>query len=468
MRFQLLLATAAMTWAVCASAADLSPAQAAVFAFAPTVTQPARQPGHWRASRAWAVNGAKANYDAVIDEFPVATGGKTVGFITTYGYVRPAPGVPRPVVFLFNGGPGASSWSLHLEGFGPVRYNAASDGFEDNPDTLLDQSDLVFIDPLGTGESAPFTDTDPQPAWSSEGDARACLAAVQAWLKEHGREQAPIYLVGESYGGARVAAMLHVASPGERAQIRGVALLSPALSIPADPAVQSEGRFPSMAATAWYHRRAGHDLASGMEAYEQALDTKVPSPAEAAAAIGLPGDRAAEHALPDAATFERELLADRQQIVGNLDTRVTASAALMTLRPPYSDPGMTLGKRPSTAMARYLSSLGVPPPLAYRMLNLSINSGWDYGGPPDRWPFAGYLAAAMLGQPQLHLFTASGIYDLTTPANADVLTLKRAGVPSERWGNHLYSAGHTIGEDAEARPRLAADLRHFIELTSRP
>jgi carboxypeptidase C (cathepsin A) len=331
-----------------------------------------------------------------------------------------------------------------MEGFGPVRYDAAKDTFEDNPDALLDVADLVFIDPLGTGESAPFMGTKPAAAWGAEGDARATLSVMQQWLVDHGRQGAPVYVVGESYGTARAAAMLHFASAEEAAPVKGVALLSLALGGLPDPTMQAAGRLPSMAATAWYHHMGSADLSSGMEAYQRAVSAQAPS------------------SVPEAPAFRKALLADSGKIVGSLDTRMTADHSLDALQPPYSDPGMTLGKRPSTLMARYLVSLGYRSPVAYRMLNLAINTSWNYGGSPDEWPFAGYVAEGMKGHPSLKLFTAGGIYDLSTPAYEGILTLRQVGVPANRWEAHIYPSGHTIGEDATQRPVLAADLRRFI------
>lgn len=464
MRLSAVLATACLLACLDATASDLSPAQAAAFAFAPTVEQASRPAVHIKASRSWMTTTGSAPYEASVDEYPVTSEGQTVGLVSTFGYTETPVQASRPVVFLFNGGPGASSWSLHMEGFGPVRYDAAKDTFEDNPDALLDVADLVFIDPLGTGDSAPFTGTKPETAWGAEGDARATLSVMHQWLVDHGRQDAPVFVVGESYGTARAAAMLHFASAEEAAPVKGVALLSLALGGLPDPAKQAAGRLPSMAATAWYHHKGSADLPSGMEAYQHAVSAQAPSSADVKQWIGVAGDDAkgAATRVPEASSFRKALLADSGKIVGSLDTRMTADHSLDALQPPYSDPGMTLGKRPSTLMARYLVSLGYRSPVAYRMLNLAINTSWNYGGSPDEWPFAGYVAEGMRAHPAVKLFTAGGIYDLSTPAYEGILTLRQVGVPADRWEAHIYPSGHTIGEDAAQRPVLASDLRRFI------
>ncbi|MET0617896.1 MAG: hypothetical protein ABWZ54_08990 [Luteibacter sp.] len=428
-----------------AVAGDVSAAQAAVFAFAPTTYQPARAPEHRHSERTGRIAGQSLTYAADVDEFPVGEDGKTFGLVTTFGYTRLPAGGDRPVVFLFNGGPGASSWSLHMEGLGPVVYDPAHDRFADNPDSLLDVADIVFIDPLGTGASAPFEGTDPQAAWSGDGDAKTIWQVVHQWLDIHHRRDASLFLLGESYGTARAAAMLHAATETDADHLEGVALLSLALGGPTDASLQARGREPSMAATAWYHHRGDVADTSGLAAYERAAT-------HATATEGL----------PEATTFREHLLADQGRIVGNLDTRVTSDSTLKPLPQPYSDPGMSLGKRPTTAMARYLASLDYRPPVAYRMLNLTINRTWHFNVPPDRWPFVGYLADAMRSQSRLRLFTAGGIYDLNTPAFAGTLSLRQAGMPKDRWTDKVYPAGHTIGEDLSQRPVLAADLRRFI------
>jgi carboxypeptidase C (cathepsin A) len=394
------------------SAHDLSAAQAAAFAFAPTETQPERPPMSVHVTRHWTAGKASLDYEASVDEYTVRDHDHPVGLVATYGYQRVPADASRPVVFVFNGGPGASSWSLHLEGIGPVIYDATGDRFVDNKDSLIDTADLVFIDPLATGASLPFTGADTTGLWSVDGDAEATWQVIQQWLVAHDRKGAPIFVMGESYGGARVTAMLHDMPADPVFDLKGVALLSAAIGglSPSDQKVATQ---PSIAATNAFHGWDEHTDPSGK--------------------------------------------------VGKLDTRVDDDGSLRQLPPPYSDPSMTLGKRPATLMARYLASLGYRLPHAYRMLNLTINRAWNYGGPPERWPFAGYVAAGMAARPELRLFTAEGIYDLATPASASAVAFRRAGVQEERWTNVVYPAGHTIGEDPGQRPRLSADLRHFIE-----
>ncbi|QWT21549.1 hypothetical protein KPL74_05970 [Bacillus sp. NP157] len=458
-----LLLAALLSCALPAMAGDLSPGQAAVLAFAPTTEQAPREPIHVRAARSWQAAAGSMPYEASVDEYPATEAGQTVGLVTTFGYTKLPADRTRPVVFLFNGGPGASSWSLHLEGFGPVRYDPGHDDFASNPDTLLDVADLVFIDPLGTGASAPFHGTTPRAAWTAEGDARLILQAMDAWLANHGREDAKVFVVGESYGTARATAMLHFASAEDASRIHGVVLLSLALGGLPDPAMQASGRLPSMAATAWYHHKGSTGLPSGADAYARAVDTSAASPTQISDWTGTaPTAGEKNTGVPESPAFRHDLLKDQGLVVGSLDTRATADKTLGSLPPPYNDPGMTLGKRPSTLMARYLLTLGYRSNVAYRMLNLSINRSWDYGGGPDQWPFAGYLASAMQASPSLRLFTAGGIYDLSTPVYAGILTLRQAGVPSDRWSSHVYPSGHTIGEDPAQRPVLARDLRAFI------
>ena len=173
----------------------------------------------------------------------------------------------RPVTFAYNGGPGSSSVPINLGGIGPRRV--ATDGvshlradapIEDNPHTLLAESDVVFLDALGTGWSVLAEDADPKKVFCTDGDADAFARAICAWLTENGRWSSPLYLFGESYGTVRNSVLMRLL--GERGvQLTGVVMLSAVFNIagllnPGDD-LYYLGMMPTFAATAQFFGRAG-------------------------------------------------------------------------------------------------------------------------------------------------------------------------------------------------------------------
>jgi carboxypeptidase C (cathepsin A) len=161
---------------------------------------------------ALATPAGRLDYDAVFEQ-QVLSGadGQPAATISTIAYLRSGTAdVARPVIFAFNGGPGASSSPLHIDAMGPRRRDRA--GLVDNVETPLDRADLVFVDPVGTGFSRPLRPGGGARFWSVAGDAGAMAQAITGWLAVHGRAGAPVIVVGESYGGTRAAAMLPCSS----------------------------------------------------------------------------------------------------------------------------------------------------------------------------------------------------------------------------------------------------------------
>jgi carboxypeptidase C (cathepsin A) len=147
---------------------------------------------------ALATPAGRLDYDAVFEQ-QVLSGadGQPAATISTIAYLRSGTAdAARPVIFAFNGGPGASSSPLHIEAMGPRRRDAT--GLVDNVETPLDRADLVFVDPVGTGFSRPLRPGGGAPFWSVAGDARAMAQAITGWLVAHGRAHAPVIVVGKA------------------------------------------------------------------------------------------------------------------------------------------------------------------------------------------------------------------------------------------------------------------------------
>ena len=182
----------------------------------------------------------------------------------------------RPVFFLFNGGPGSGSVWLHMGAFGPKRVvipNAQDDGappypIVDNPESLLDVADLVFIDPVGTGWSKALGKTDPKDFWGVTKDAKSVAKFIRIWLRENGRWNAPKFLGGESYGTTRSVAVAHeLDGQYNDVALNGIVLISTILDFSLAQGGQGAELgyvtdLPSMAATAWYHNKVANKPAT--------------------------------------------------------------------------------------------------------------------------------------------------------------------------------------------------------------
>jgi carboxypeptidase C (cathepsin A) len=439
------------------------------------------------------INGRKLAYRAIVTEQAMpGPDGTPVAVGVNYAYV--ADGVKdaakRPVLFVFNGGPGASSSPLHLQAFGPRRIvgEGAAAHLEDNRFTLLDTADLVFIDPVGTGASMPIKGKDASSYFGVGGDARGVSSMIERWLAANGRTGSPVLLVGESYGTSRALAILNESMAAKKPLPDGVVLLSLAIGDSDGPVVSDALLLPTLSAVAWYHNAIDRGGRSVEQQFDEALHF---AQTDYAAALmqgpGLPvADKqriaarlSALLGLP-AATFEAQdlrlerrafmlgLLAAKGLRTGQLDARATRLIAESKLRPPFDDPSMSLGSGTgaSTVETYLKDELGYAVPSPYRSLNLGINFKWswdkDYGGSYRAMSFAPYLKAAIDAKPSLRLFAAGGYYDITTPVYAGQFALEQNRVPPQRMAFHRYAAGHSTFEDEAGLAALSGDLHRFV------
>jgi carboxypeptidase C (cathepsin A) len=431
-------------------------------------------------------------YRAIVSELPMPGADRApVAVGVTYAYVaEPARGgAKRPVLFVFNGGPGASSSPLHMQAFGPRRMVGSGDAarLEDNRFTLLDIADLVFIDPVGTGASMPIKGKDASAYFGVGGDARGVASMIEHWLTANGRIGAPVLLVGESYGTSRALAILNETMKAKKPLPDGVVLLSLSIGDSDGPVVSAAVLFPTLAAVAWYHDaidRGGRSVADWYDAalrfaqtdYSAALMQGPALPvaekrrvaARMAQFTGLPARMIeAKDLRLDRRDFMLGLLSAKGLRTGQLDGRATRAIADSKLRPPFDDPSMSLGSGTAKGIETYLGQeLGYAVPSAYRSLNLGINFKWnwdkDYGGSYRAMSFAPYLKAAMDAKPSLRMFAAGGYYDITTPVYAGQFAVEQHGVPADRIAFHRYAAGHSAFEDEAALKALSADLHRFV------
>lgn len=442
----------------------------------------------WPGNAAAAARGVRV----VAEELPLldTDGEPAVTVFSTSYFADPGPG--RPVIFFWNGGPGAAAVGLHPT-FAPRSLRAApadpaARGSIDNPDSPIDLADLVFVDPVGTGYSRVLREGAGAGHWGVEQDARSAARFVRAWLRRHGREASPVFMVGQSYSGIRVplaARLLLDAQPD--LDLRGLLLVSPSTGGPRADALDDAAR----AAREWrrcaanlvvYAQTAAHyglgalagtdadDIARQAEAFVAGREGFEPADyAQLVALTGLaPGQVAAADGCVPAQDFQKGLLAARGDRVGTADTRRHAPLAITeTRRPPYNDPSTspyTLDYNLDDAWAHYLGNeIGYQPLSDYVRLSLTAHQAWDWNWPA--WAgdsTATVLAALLERRPALRILVAVGYYDLSVPYLEPLRVFNQAGLPGSRFRIERYRAGHAVHSDAAARARSFGDLRTLI------
>uniref|UniRef100_B0T929 Peptidase S10 serine carboxypeptidase n=1 Tax=Caulobacter sp. (strain K31) TaxID=366602 RepID=B0T929_CAUSK len=443
--------------------------------------------------------GAPVSYSASVaaTQIPNPAGGAP-GAMVSIAYVRTdvADAARRPVLFLFNGGPGASTTPLHFSGLGPfTRFTPPGDDKAQlAPNRLcpLDYVDLVFVDPIGTGFSRPTDRASGKGFWTMDGDAESVARFIELWLKANGRERSPIYICGESYGTARAALMLRARPQNPYA---GVILISPVINATAMTVTPGNDLafvfwLPSMAAVAAYHGRAGvkgaavsaHFLEAARFAggdYARALFQGADLPADQARVVarrlaaltGLPAKEILAQSLRiDPDVFMRRLLADQGLRTGRLDGRVTGRLDAPPRPPPYNDPSLSPGGDSGPAIEDYFRRrLGVSTKAAYKRLALDFRDVWVMAYPEslkDGYSdVSQFLGAALRASPHCRLLVVGGYFDLATPIFAREHALSHAGAPRGQVQTRMYAAGHAVLEEPAALASFAADLKAMITET---
>ncbi len=401
----------------------------------------------------------------------------------------------RPVMFLFNGGPGAASVWLNLGAASPWRLRIAVEALApsaapvtvDNLETWLPFADLVFVDPPGTGYSKILSDSDDvkKRFYSVQGDAEALSVVVRKWLLARGRLASPKFLVGESYGGFRVVKMLRALRERENIGISGLLLISPALDfswLSGDRNLLSyPAHLPSFAAAARgaTDRTAVADVESyAAGEYVQDL-LKGPKDAEALARMsasiarftGLDQNLVAQMGgRIDAKTFSRELGRKEQRVRSSYDAEISAfDPAPFSPESDWADPVLDSLRAPlGAAMTRLTTEkLGWPIGDArYFVLNDQIAHQWDFGrfGRPAAEVVSDLKDAVAL-DPQLNVLVVHGLVDLVTPYFATKLMLDQLPAFGDRERVRLLTlpGGHMTYLHDVARRDLRDAARRLIE-----
>ncbi len=486
------------------AAATLTPVAGAAPSSAPARAVSPQIQAH--SEQAVSIGGRTFSVDAEVGQFPVASGpgrtDATAGYIS-YSVAAGREVAGRPVLFVFNGGPGAASAFLHMGALGPMRAHVPQNPAAPlpdaapvsvNPATLLDIADLVFLDPPGTGFSRIDPGADHGFYRSVRGDADAVAQAALAWLTTHGRSGANVYLLGESYGTIRAAAMvgaLHARAPDLR--IGGVLLLGQALNMietsqRPDNVVAYPVALPTLAAVACYHHRrprpcdpaaSAAEASAFAPAYLQALfrgRSLTPATRNAVAArlhdlTGIPRAYYLAHDLRISKEQFRTRLLDAQgKVLGRYDARYTAPRAPSSGEIVGPDAFGPVSDLYAGAVLDQLRRLGVDDPSEYRVI-ARTEGDWSYGAgdsPFNDWPFMAELERQMTAMPAMRLFVGTGLYDLTTTVGAADYLFAQSSLSAGRYRNHRYPAGHVAYSDDRSWQQMIVDIRAFLAADRRP
>jgi carboxypeptidase C (cathepsin A) len=446
-------------------------------------------------------------YEAIAETLPVvgAKGAPTAS-IFTVSYVADAnaaggtssgtangTGADRPVSFVFNGGPGAASVFLHLGALGPQILQTPEGGavpsppvrLVDNPASWLPFTDLVFVDPVGTGFSrGKGKEENPdKPFWDVHADIASLGSVVHLWLTRHQRWVAPVYLVGESYGGFRAAAMTQTLPHDFDVVVKGLVLVSPALDLSAlhqteRDLLSAAFVLPSYAATAASYDASpsARDIA---EAERFALSDYLvglaavkgqPSPGDhfinrVAEIAGVPPDVVRQYRgrIPRH-VFAREIRRSHGEVVSLYDSTIARPAGPEGgdgIPDPVLQPAVAAY---GTAFNAYLADvLGVHTDLPYRVLPRDVSQQWNWQGERQHGTDGmamSSLQAALLEHPGTKVLIVNGRHDLVTPYLASQWLVDQLEIPAAiRAGIQLrvYEGGHMVYMRPESRLLLARD-----------
>jgi carboxypeptidase C (cathepsin A) len=435
--------------------------------------------------------GRTLRFKATAGTIPINNGeGKLQAEIAYTAYFTPGTDTPRPVTFLVNGGPGASSAYLQLGAIGPWRLPldgvlpTSSPTVIPNQETWLDFTDLVFVDPVGTGYSRFINTGDDvrKHFWSVDGDIDVLATFMRKWIEKAGRQASRKYIVGESYGGFRAPKLAGKLNE-QGVAINGLVMISPVIDFGwrgngRQSPLAWVSRLPSMAAaahepTAPFDREALREAeryASGEylqdllrgERDTAALDRMA---ARVAQLTGL--DRALVRRLAgriDSRTFIRERNRDNGKVASMYDATVTGiDPDPNSSSSHYDDPVLSAMRAPlsSAATDLYARVLNWRVEEPYQLLNNRVSSRWDWDGARSKHDIVGELRGYLAADPRARVLVAHGASDLVTPYFENQLILDQfpAFASPERLKLAVYGGGHMFYSRDASRRALREDAR---------
>jgi carboxypeptidase C (cathepsin A) len=409
----------------------------------------------------------------------------------------------RPVSFAFNGGPGSSSVWLHLGMLGPQRVKVPDDAsqihapyaLEANPHSLLDITDLVFIDPVSTGFSRPAKGENDNQFHGYEEDLHSVGQFIHDYVTKYGRWRSPKFLIGESYGGLRAAGLSGYLRERYNMTLNGILMISPALNYETIGFAFGNDLpyilfVPGYAAAAWYHKALPGDLQAlpleelvkqatsfAFNEYTLAMmkgqslsdDERNAVAEKLARYTGLSKEYVLHAKLRiSMERFAKELLRGRGKMVGRYDSRYEGIDADDAGETPEYDASAAAFSGPFTAAINdYLhNDLKVDDDRVYEIISDKVHP-WNYGRYSSRFPDAtNTLRESLSANPYLKLFVASGYYDLATPPPTVAYSLSHMRLPPEFQKNieqHFYEGGHMMYVHEPSMKKLRRDVAAFYE-----
>ncbi|HXI85909.1 MAG TPA: hypothetical protein VNH64_00510 [Parvularculaceae bacterium] len=418
------------------------------------------------------------------------------------------PDPRRPVTFFYNGGPGSATIWLHMGSFGPMRVQTkdpvtiapAPYDFTPNPDTLLDRSDLVFVDAVGAGYSRPLGDAKGKDFWGVDEDADAFAKAIIRYLTKFNRWDSPKFIFGESYGTTRSGALAYQLDD-RGAQLNGVVILSSILNYGRRQPGYDENYIsyiPTYAAAAWYHGKIANKPAKladfveearkfARDVYAPALakgDQISPEDVDSVASalskfIGVDAEFIKDANLRiDLNSFRKELLRDERKTIGRYDARYTGiDPDASGDQPEYDPSGTAITGAFVGAFRNYIAnSLNYKTDMPYLVSARIVKDfdwDWKHKAPGSNFPqlqpdVAVDLSAALRVNPHLKLLSLNGYYDMATPffgTEYDIHHMMLEPAQSANVEFRYYPSGHMVYLNPDALHQLHADLAVWYDET---
>lgn len=454
------------------------------------------------------VNGKLLKYTATAGMLPlISAGGETEAhvFFMAYTADNAVKAGQRPLIFAFNGGPGSSSVWLHLGAAGPKRVEMLENGgmppppykLTENAETWLDQADLVFIDPVGTGYSRTVKPDQAAKFLSLKRDIESVGEFIRLYLTRYERWSSPLFLAGESYGTTRAAGLAgHLVERG--IAFNGIILVSTVLNFSTVSFTTGNELpyvlfLPTYTATAWFHKMLPPDLSRDLAAtlrevenwatgeYLQALNKgdRLP-PGERQETIrrlarytGL-DERYIDNSnlRVEARRFSMELLREQKRTVGRFDSRLQGADLFAAAEQPDFDPSLAAVRPPFTStFNNYVrNDLGYKTDREYFIFGEGVDK-WDWETKNSFADTSEALRSAFSKNPYMRLFVASGTFDLATPYLGTEYILNHLGLEQALRQNITttrYAAGHMIYTDTPSRSQLNRDIAAFIRAALPP
>jgi len=481
-----------------------------------TNKQPVAPPQVFVSQHSGRFNGQKIDYAVSAGEtYLHDKGGEPKAAIFAFAYTKKdvADRAARPVAFIWNGGPGSASLWLQMGSLGPKRISVPSDAaypgtppypILDAPETILDVTDLVFVDPVGTGFSRAIGEHENKEFWGLTEDAQSMAEFIRDWITAQGRWNSPRFIVGESFGATRAAAVANILEKDFMISLNGLVFISQALDYAGsspyvrDNIISYVTYLPSMAAAALYHGKIKPQPAS-MESFLNearvfATDELLPGLFK-----GNTLDQASREHLRDRLAyftglspqyieranlrvsghrFAKELLRDQGLAIGLLDARYTRDDVDDVDADAESDAADdAISPAFKAALMDYMQTdLKITWDRVYMApADSELDKNWRWRPVPDDRPWepmpvntAGDLSNALRINPRLKVMVASGYYDLITPFFDAEYTLHRHDIHADRIEFHYYDGGHMMYVNEPSRIQLLTDIREFIRAQTGP